>query len=99
MGSESDSVVFWRHSLSRLAVTLAVGFIGAFLINNVRLFGDFLAFEFLGVDDGNMVHVYFGYSLIVWVLVFWSLAFKYLMPRQSLALTSVVTQAFTTGVR
>jgi hypothetical protein len=37
-----------------------------------------------------MVHVYFGYTLfIVWVLVFWSLAFKYLMPKQSAALATV----------
>jgi hypothetical protein len=35
------------------------------------------------------VHVYFGYTLfIVWVLVFWSLAFKYLVPRQSPALAN-----------
>jgi exosortase len=74
----------------RLIAILAVGFIGAFLINIVRLFGVFLAFEFLGVDTGNMVHVYFGYTLfIVWVLIFWSLAFKYLMPRHSTPIANV----------
>jgi exosortase/archaeosortase family protein len=74
----------------RLVVVFAVGFLGAFLINIVRLFGVFLAFEYLGVGAGNEVHVYFGYTLfIVWVLIFWSLAFKYLMPRQSTKLPSV----------
>jgi exosortase/archaeosortase family protein len=82
----------------RLAIVFAVGFVGAFLINIVRLFGVFLAFEFLGVDAGNAVHVYFGYTLfIVWVLVFWSIAFKYLTPRQSPAFASIGPPAPPTG--
>jgi exosortase len=84
------SVLDIKAKPARLAVIFAVGFIGAFLINIVRLFGVFLAFEFLGVDAGNAVHVYLGYSLfIVWVIVFWSIAFKYLLPRQSTTLPSV----------
>jgi exosortase/archaeosortase family protein len=84
------SILDVKAKPARLIAIFAIGFIGAFLINIVRLFGVFLAFEFLGVDVGNMVHVYFGYSLfIVWVLVFWSLAFKYLMPRQSAVLASM----------
>lgn len=64
---------------SRLMPLLAIGFLGAFLINIVRLFGVFLAFEYLGADIGNSVHVYLGYTLfIAWVMVFWMLAFKYL---------------------
>lgn len=64
---------------SRLVPLLAIGFLGAFLINIVRLFGVFLAFEYLGADVGNSVHVYLGYTLfIAWVMVFWMLAFKYL---------------------
>jgi len=66
----------------------------------VRLFGVFLAFEYLGVDAGTQVHVYFGYTLfIVWVLVFWSLAFKYLMPRQSPALANIGPAVAPTGVK
>jgi exosortase/archaeosortase family protein len=84
------SVLDIKARPSRLVAVFAVGFIGAFLINIVRLFGVFLAFEYLGVDAGTQVHVYFGYTLfIVWVLVFWSLAFKYLMPRQSPAIASI----------
>jgi len=84
------SVLDVKAKPARLAIVFAVGFIGAFLINIVRLFGVFLAFEYFGVDVGNAVHVYFGYTLfIVWVLVFWSLAFKYLMPRQSPALAGI----------
>jgi len=78
----------------RLAIVFAVGFIGAFLINIVRLFGVFLAFEYLGVSVGTDVHVYLGYSLfIVWVLVFWSLAFRYLTPRQGTPLPGMVPSA------
>lgn len=83
------SVLDMKAKPARLAIVFAVGFIGAFLINIVRLFGVFLAFEYLGVGIGNDVHVYFGYTLfIVWVLIFWSLAFKYLMPRPSAAFPS-----------
>jgi exosortase/archaeosortase family protein len=83
------SVLDIKTKPARLIALLAVGFVGAFLINIVRLFGVFLAFEFLGVDMGTMVHVYLGYSLfIAWVLVFWSLAFKYLMPKQSPAIAN-----------
>jgi exosortase/archaeosortase family protein len=89
------SVLDIKAKPSRLAILFAIGFIGSFLINIVRLFGVFLAFEYLGVDIGNAVHVYLGYSLfIVWVLVFWSLAFRYLMPRQSPTLTSVGLPAY-----
>jgi len=78
------SVLDIKTSPIRLVVVFAVGFIGAFLINIVRLFGVFLAFEYVGVGFGTDVHVYLGYSLfIVWVLVFWSIAFRYLVPRRS----------------
>jgi len=84
------SVLDIKAKPARLAVVFAVGFIGAFLINFVRLFGVFLAFEYLGVTVGSDVHVYLGYTLfIVWVLIFWSLAFKYLVPRQGTALPQV----------
>ena len=66
---------------SRLVPIFAIGFVGAFLINIVRLLVVFLTFEFLGVDAGTTMHVYFGYVIfIVWVLAFWALAFRYLLP-------------------
>ena len=84
------SVIDLKAKPVRLAVLFAVGFIGAFLINIVRLFGVFLAFEYLGVDVGNAVHVYLGYTLfIVWVLAFWSIGFRYLMPKQPPAFPAV----------
>jgi len=68
-----------KPKLSRVIPLFVVGFVGVFLINLLRLFGVFLTFEYLGVDAGTAVHVYLGYTLfIVWVLVFWSLAFRYL---------------------
>jgi exosortase/archaeosortase family protein len=90
------SVLDMKTKPARLAAVLAIGFIGAFLINIVRLFGVFLAFEFLGSDIGNMVHVYLGYSLfIVWVLVFWSVAFRYLSPPPNKASEVLSTQPLT----
>ena len=70
-----------KPRLSRIVPLLAVGFIGAFLINIVRLIVVFLTFEFLGIDAGTTVHVYFGYLIfIVWVMAFWMIAFRYLGP-------------------
>lgn len=69
---------------SRLVPLFVIGFLGAFLINIGRLLVVFLTFEFFGVDAGITMHVYFGYLVfLAWVLVFWALAFKYLVPRQS----------------
>ncbi|MGI0090869.1 MAG: archaeosortase/exosortase family protein [Nitrososphaerales archaeon] len=71
-----------KAKVSRLIPLFVIGFVGAFLINIVRLFGVFLTFEYLGISLGTDVHVYLGYLLfIVWVMVFWSLAFRYLMPK------------------
>jgi hypothetical protein len=56
------------------------------LMNIVRLFAVFVTFEYLGVYAGDTVHVYLGYVLfILWVLAFWSLAFKYVSPPPSKA--------------
>ncbi len=64
---------------SRLLPILVIGFLGAFLINIVRLFAVFLTFEYIGVGAGTAMHVYLGYTLfILWVVAFWMLAFKYL---------------------
>lgn len=72
-----------KPKLTRIVPLLAVGFIGAFLINILRLVVVFLTFEFLGIDAGTTVHVYFGYLIfIVWVMAFWMIAFKYLGPPQ-----------------
>ena len=71
-----------KAKISRMVPLFVLGFVGAFLINIVRLFGVFMSFEYLGAAIGTEVHVYLGYLLfIVWVMVFWSLAFRYLMPK------------------
>lgn len=70
-----------KPKMSRLVPLFAVGFAGAFLINIVRLLVVFLTYEFLGVDAGTTMHVYFGYIVFVaWVLVFWTFAFRLLIP-------------------
>jgi len=71
-----------KPKISKLIPLLMVGFAGAFVINILRLVVVFLTFEFLGVDAGTTMHVYFGYVIfIAWVMVFWTLAFRYLAPR------------------
>jgi exosortase/archaeosortase family protein len=80
-----------KPRLSRIIPIFAIGFLGAFLINIARLFVVFLTFEFFGVDAGTAMHVYFGYLIFfVWVLAFWIVAFRYLVPRQ-VGLVSPVT--------
>ena len=70
-----------KPRLSKTVILFAVGFLGAFLINIVRLLVVFLTFEYFGTDLGTQMHVYFGYLIfIAWVLVFWALAFQYLVP-------------------
>ena len=77
-----------KPKVSRLIPIFAIGFAGAFLINIVRLLVVFLTFEFLGVDAGTTMHVYFGYIVfVVWVLIFWEFAFKYLLPAKNSVLT------------
>jgi exosortase/archaeosortase family protein len=79
---------------SRLIPFLAIGFIGVFLINILRLLLVFLTFEFLGASLGNDVHVYAGYTLFVaWILIFWSLAYRYMMPRPAAVVSPVVPPA------
>ncbi len=75
----SVAILDIRTKWSRLLPLLVVGFLGAFLINILRLFVVFLTFEYAGIDAGTTMHVYLGYTLfIVWVVVFWMLAFRYL---------------------
>lgn len=70
-----------KPKISKLILLFAIGFAGAFMINILRLIIVFLTFEFLGLDAGSTMHVYFGYLIfVVWVMVFWTLAFRYLAP-------------------
>ncbi len=80
-----------KAKLSRVIPLLVIGFVGVFLINILRLLVVFLSFDFLGISIGNTVHVYAGYTLfIIWVLVFWGLAFKYLSPENWATVVSPV---------
>jgi exosortase/archaeosortase family protein len=56
----------------RLSIPIfAIGFIGAFLANIVRLLVICLTFFSFGVDAGVAMHVYSGYVVfVVWVLAF-----------------------------
>lgn len=75
------TLIDFRPRFSRLVPIFALGFLGAFLINILRLLVVFLTFVFLGEAAGITMHVYFGYLVFVgWVLVFWAIAFKYLVP-------------------
>lgn len=88
----SMALIDVKAKLSRVIPLLVIGFVGVFLINILRLLVVFLSFDFFGVSVGNNVHVYAGYTLfIVWVLVFWGLAFKYMTPRPATVVNPVVS--------
>ena len=70
-----------KPAMSRLIPIFALGFAGAFLINIVRLLLMFLTYEFTSLDVAITLHIYVGYIVfIAWVVVFWAIAFRYLVP-------------------
>ncbi len=88
----SMALVDIKAKVSRLIPLFVIGFVGVFLINILRLLLVFLTFEFFGASLGNTVHVYAGYTLfVVWILIFWSLAFKYMSPKPAV-ISPVVQQ-------
>lgn len=69
-----------KASYRRKALATAIGFVGTFILNIFRLFTIFLTCYFFGIEAALAVHSYIGYGIfIVWVLVFWAIAFKYLL--------------------
>jgi len=75
-----------KPSMSRLIPIFALGFVGAFLINIVRLLLMFLTYEFTSMDVAVTLHIYVGYIVfIAWVVAFWAIAFRYLVPRGRVA--------------
>jgi len=86
------SLLDLKPRISRLVPIFTIGFLGAFLINILRLLVVFLTFEYFGLDAGTTMHIYFGYLLFVgWVLAFWALAFRYLVPSNVTTLASMQT--------
>jgi len=82
-----------KPKFSRLIPLFTIGFVGAFLVNILRLFIVFLTFEYLGTEAGIDMHFYFGYVVfIVWVLAFWAMAFRYL-PARPLVVSQSLTAA------
>ena len=70
-----------KSTYKRKLLCATIGSIGTFLVNILRLLSIFLAVYFFGMDAGLAVHTYLGYGLfIVWVLLFWTISFKYLLP-------------------
>jgi exosortase/archaeosortase family protein len=70
-----------KPSKARLIPIFAIGFLGAFLINIVRLLLMFLTYEFASLDVAETLHIYVGYTVfIVWVVAFWAIAFRFLAP-------------------
>ncbi len=68
-----------KTTYKRKALWATIGAVGTFSVNILRLLSIFLAAYFLEIDTALVIHTHLGYSLfIVWVLVFWIIAFKYL---------------------
>ncbi|MEM2930479.1 MAG: archaeosortase/exosortase family protein [Thermoproteota archaeon] len=83
-GSLAALLVFdVKASLRRKLIATSIGLVGTLLVNILRLTLIFLAVYFLGIDAGLLIHTYLGYSLfIIWVLSFWTVAFRYLTPQK-----------------
>jgi len=70
-----------KATYRRKALCAIVGLVGTFFMNILRLLIIFVACYFFGIETAYEVHTYLGYSIfIVWVIVFWTVAFKYLLP-------------------
>jgi exosortase len=90
----SMAVLDIKLSPKRLVVILAIGFLGTFLTDLVRLASIFLTFFYVGVAAGETMHIYLGYSLfIAWVLIYWTISFKYLIPRAASPTAGVISTA------
>jgi len=77
-----------KATYRRKLLWTAIGTIGTFIINIIRLLSIFLAAYFLEIDAALTIHTYLGYSLfIVWVLIFWTIAFKYMVPSKPIKLS------------
>ncbi|MBO3810044.1 MAG: exosortase/archaeosortase family protein, partial [Candidatus Brockarchaeota archaeon] len=83
-GSLAALLVFdIKTSLRRKIIATLIGLLGTLLVNILRLALIFLTVYFLGIDAGLLIHTYLGYSLfIIWVLSFWTVAFRYLTPHK-----------------
>jgi len=69
-----------KAPLKRKALCTVIGLAGTLLVNLLRLLTIFLTCYFLGIDAALAVHTYLGYGLfIIWVFLFWIIAFKYLL--------------------
>jgi len=69
-----------KTTYKRKAVCTIIGLIGTFFVNILRLLTIFLACYFFGIEAALDVHTHLGYGLfILWVFVFWTVAFKYLL--------------------
>lgn len=68
-----------KTTYKRKLIWTAIGLIGTFIVNILRLLSIFLAAYLLEIETAVAIHTYLGYSLfIVWVLIFWTIAFKYM---------------------
>ena len=68
-----------KASTKRKVLVTALGVVGTFCSNFVRLLAIFLAVYLLGIDTGMYVHAYLGYGVFVlWMLIYWELSLKYL---------------------
>jgi len=73
-------VIDVKTTRKRKIICIAVGAIGTFLVNILRLFTIFISCYFFGQETAMAVHTYLGYSLfIVWVIIFSAVSLKYLV--------------------
>ena len=67
---------------NRKLLVVAIGFLGTFVVNLVRLGAIFLTIYAAGLETGLAVHTFLGYGLFLsWVIIFWTIALPYIRPQ------------------
>jgi len=65
---------------NRKLLAVAVGVVGTFLINMLRLLIIFLSCYFFGIDVSMVVHAHLGYTVfLVWMFIYWWFCFRYIL--------------------
>ena len=72
-----------KASKKRKAIVTALGLIGTFCTNLLRLLAIFFAVFFINMKIGMYIHTYLGYGLFIgWMFIFWHLSLNYLSKGQ-----------------
>jgi len=76
-------ILSYKMSYFKKGVTIAVGIIGSFLVNILRLVMLSLILYHRGLDEMLWVHRHIGDVLfVIWIAAYWAMMFKFVLPRE-----------------